>query len=105
MAPHRPSLGLSRLSPRAKPTQQRAIFNLLGTSGWNQVGPKSNSKAVGRGGATGGADHGAATHLVRNAPAHARDEDDAPAVPELGHLAARGLRSEQYAVDVDVHDL
>ena len=65
---HRPSLGLSRLSPRAKPTQQRAIFNLLGTSGWNQVGPKSNSKAVGRGGATGGAHPGSAQPQIQEGP-------------------------------------
>ena len=43
--------------------------------------------------------------LVRDRPAHARDEDDAAAVPEARHLAARGLGGEEDAVDVYVHDL
>ena len=45
------------------------------------------------------------THLVDNRTAHARNEDDASAVPETRHLSAGCLRSEQHAVHVHVYDL
>jgi hypothetical protein len=43
--------------------------------------------------------------LVGDRAAHARDEHNTPTVPEPSHLLACSLRSEQHAVDVDVHDL
>ena len=45
------------------------------------------------------------TNHVGDAATHARDEDDAPAVPEARHLAAGCLCGVQYAIDVHVHDL
>ena len=45
------------------------------------------------------------TYLIRYASAHARDQDDAPAVSEAGHLATCRLRSKQHTVHVHVHHL
>ena len=44
-------------------------------------------------------------YLQRDAPADARDQDDAPAVPESQHLLPCCLRGEQDTVCVNAHHL
>ena len=45
------------------------------------------------------------TYHVGDAAAHARDEDDAPAVPEAFHLAACSLRCEEDTIHINVENL
>ena len=47
----------------------------------------------------------ATTHLVRDGTTHRGDQDDAPFIPEPGHLPPCSLRSVQHPVRVDTHHL